>query len=112
MRDRSVDTLIAELEALQIRVAQLEAAATEQGINDSETGRGTRTIGFKKGDRVRITNKVRRPATWSREVEWDESQARMATVTHIYKNQVHFMTDNGVKTWRATNNLRRIDQNL
>jgi hypothetical protein len=59
--------------------------------------------GFRKGDRVRITNRVRRPATAG--VSWTEERERLATVTRIIPDQVHIRTDNGTKTWRAHNNL-------
>ena len=63
---------------------------------------------FQRGDLVKIRNIVRKPATWHSDNEWNQEQAQLATVTHNYKGQVHFVTDNGVKTWRAVNNLTRI----
>jgi hypothetical protein len=93
--------------SLQVRVAQLETAAPQPNTN-SATVR-TATSGFNRGDRVWIKNKLKKPATWSNEVPWKEDEAKTATVSHIYKGQVHFVTDNGVKTWRAVNNLKRID---
>jgi hypothetical protein len=121
MKTESVEHLTLELEALRIRVAQLEAAAaaTEQG-DDRNRNRGAEAAGtrkhqevtatneFKEGDRVRIKNQLKRPATWSGKDSWDKKQAQKATVTHTYKEQVHFVTDNGVKTWRAVNNLELI----
>ena len=104
---QSIDNLVEQLRALQVRVAQLETAAPEPRT-DSATVRGAAPR-FKKGDRVWIKNKLKKPATWSDEVAWNEDEAKTATVSHIYKGQVHFVTDNGVKTWRAANNLKRID---
>ena len=51
-----------------------------------------------------IKNKVKRPANWTG--EWIPEAAQSATVTHFYRDQVHFRTDNGVETWRAKNNLK------
>ena len=64
--------------------------------------------GFRIGDRVVIKNKVKRPANWVG--EWIPEAAQRAIVTHFYRDQVHFRTDNGVTTWRATNNLRLHEQ--
>ena len=60
------------------------------------------------GDRVFIKNTVRKPATWPTGKEWNKDQAQVATVTFFEKDQVHFITDNGVKTWRAIQNLRKL----
>jgi hypothetical protein len=104
---QSIDNLIEQVRALQVRVAQLETAAPEPRTDSATvTAAAPR---FKRGDRVLIKNKLKKPATWSNEVTWNEAEAKTATVSHIYKGQVHFVTDNGVKTWRAVNNLKRIN---
>lgn len=120
--ERTIEQLIAELRDLRLRVAQLEAAATNDRVaqpgetaaaNESEdsTSSGVATaIGFKKGDKVLIKNKLKRPATWPNDVVWNEKLAQRATVTHLYREQVHFVTDNGVKTWRAVNNLKLLNR--
>ncbi len=57
-----------------------------------------------------INNKIKRPANWL--ARWDErdiENERRATVTHIVRDQVWIITDNGTKTWRAPNNLERND---
>lgn len=126
--DDVVTQLTAELRALKIRVAQLEAAATpnqdneersatveaadehrsssgqaneQRGTVSADEQRGTVPF-FQRGDRVKIRNIVRKPATWHGDNEWIPELAQLATVTHNYKGQVHFVTDNGVKTWRAS----------
>jgi len=104
-RKDEIELLTTQLKAINIRLAQLEAAA-EQDKRLIERCIGT-TAGIKKGDRVNIVNKLKKPSTWSDRVEWDQEDAQKATVTHIYKEQVHFITDNGVTTWRAINNLRK-----
>ena len=119
MERESVEQLTRELEALRIRVAQLEAAAATERREDRNRGAEaaamtkpqgvTTTSDFKEGDRVRIKNQLKKPATWSSNATWDKKQAQKATVTHIYKKQVHFETDNGVKTWRAVSNLELIE---
>ena len=57
---------------------------------------------------MEIKNKLKKPADWPINTEWVESRGKTATVTRIYRGQVHFLTDNGVSTWRAPNNLRKI----
>ena len=96
-----IAALTRELSRLQVRVTQLEAAAS--------IPHNPGPLGFKKGDRVRIRNKVKRPANWDVKQAWDPEAAQSATVTHTYLEQVHFLTDNGVATWRARNNLTLLD---
>ena len=99
-----IDSLVAELSNLRVRVAQLEQAAATDPRSQRDTEDTEEP--FQSGDRVRIKNKVRRPATWNTSIPWDQQAAQRATVTHNYKGQVHFTTDNGVSTWRARNNLQ------
>ncbi len=63
------------------------------------------------GDRIWIKNKLKKPATWTSNKPWIEIEGRTATVTGFATGQVHFLTDNGVKTWRAPNNVEKIDKN-
>jgi hypothetical protein len=115
MTDRAVEDLIEELHSLRIRVSQVEAelSAQRQARPLENEQRVTLTpIGLSKGDCVRVINHIRRPAVWPSTIVWDEitkEKERNATITHIVKDQVHFITDNGTKTWRAPNNLRKIN---
>jgi hypothetical protein len=65
---------------------------------------------FAVNDRVHITNIVRRPRNWDVETAWDERAAHRATVTSVELERVHFVTDNGISTWRAPQNLRLIER--
>lgn len=103
--EKTIEQLSAELRNLHLRVAQLEAAAANE-TEDSTGAEPAAAIGFKKGDKVLIKNKLKKPATWPTSATWDKELAQRATVTHVYREQVHFITDNGVKTWRAINNLK------
>jgi hypothetical protein len=115
MADDEIGALIRELKELKVRearikvdeariIASLEAANARNARSDiDKVDEG----GFAVGDRVRIINKVRKPANWSAELPWDDQQARQATVTRVTTGKVHFVTDNGVETWRAHTNLRR-----
>ena len=66
------------------------------------------TTGFNRGDRVRVTNSVRKPTNWPSNLEWDARLARKATVTYAttLPERVYFVTDNGVETWRIPTNLK------
>jgi len=113
MEDSRIDDLIAELHALRIQVARLE---TEVHRRENRTAPPTtplavappRTPDYAVGDRVRILNKIKKPATWNNNIVWSESDARLATVTEVRPTQIFFTTDNGVETWRAPNNLRNL----
>ena len=112
VEDHTLEVLINELRALRLRVTQVEAQLKEQREQEQQTIETTSAPsgGFAKGDRVRITNKVRRPANWSASwTEEDIERERSATVTHRARDQIWLITDNGTKTWRAPNNLARIE---
>ena len=89
---------------------QLEAAYT--GYDSEETARrsinGSLANGINKGDRIRIRNKVKKPATGTR--PWDKEKEKTATVTRVTATQVHYITDNGGETWRAPNNWKEFLQ--
>lgn len=106
--DNRLENLIEELRTLKIRETEIVAelrrvsnAAPETRVdNEGDKHR----VGFAKGDRVRITNKVRKPA--SAGPTWTEAKERLATVTSVNTTQVYILTDNGTRTWRGPNNLR------
>ena len=110
MRNDSDDPIEQEIKALRARLEQLDVAVSNrQQAREGQEGAGVAAnSGLKKGDRVRVKNKLKKPATWSKSDEWIQQQAQKATVTHRYRNQIHFVTDNGVKTWRAENNLETL----
>ena len=104
MLSQDIEELTQELSRLKLRVAQLEAAAAAPQQQAAPLPPPPSLGGFRIGDRVIIKNKVKRPANWVG--EWIPEAAQRAIVTHFYRDQVHFRTDNGVTTWRATNNLK------
>ena len=117
MEERTFEELIEELRELRIRetavIAQLEQVNDRARTNtqESSTSGSNRTAatanGLKRGDRVRIRNKVRRPATAG--PTWNEAKERLATVTRVTTDQVYITTDNGTRTWRGPNNLQLIE---
>ena len=113
MEDRRIDDLIAELNRLRIRVAQLEARQDIVVIDEEVDDVNDNVIvgPVKEGDRiVHITNRVRKRATWTGPGVWEEEREKVATVTRVTSNQIHFVTDNGTRTWRAPNNVERIER--
>jgi len=109
MEDTRIENLIAELNALRIRVAHLEAGQEVLDTQrDVDIDVNVNVVALRRGDRIRITNRVKKPATWTGASVWDEERERVATVTQVTPKQVHFVTDNGTRTWRAPNNVRRI----
>lgn len=119
MEERQITDLIEELKALKLResvvISQLEAANKRRVESNRESPIGTSfdtqtatDIGLLVGDRVYVINRVRKPATWTSNVAWSADKERRATVTRVTATQVHILTDNGVRTWRAPNNLRKL----
>jgi hypothetical protein len=115
MQRKSVADLIQELQQLRIRetvvIAEIREAieardGAEQDIVIDDVDQPPAAHGLRTGDRVRIKNKIRKPATAG--PSWSETRERLATVTRVTPDQVHVVTDNGTKTWRARNNLSLI----
>jgi hypothetical protein len=103
-----IEELTQEVKQLRIRIARLESEREQTSKKGPPPT--VRVDTLKAGDRIRITNKIRRPVTWPEEVLWTEEKERVGTVTHLTRNQVHFRFDNGRTTWRATKNIRKIPE--
>ena len=101
--DDDVTTLIEELRTLRLRenelVDRIERAAT--GRRQEVPRRGEP---YQTGDRVYITNRIRRPVFANR--DWTTIRERRATVTRRDGDRVYITTENGTETWRASKNLR------
>ena len=123
LKKKTIQELTSAIESLKLQEADL-TAQLEEALEEQEhqrltqevpvaTNPETRIHGFAKGDRVWITNQIKKPSSWDNSTVWQE--IKRATVTEVLiKNngrivQVHFETDNGVTTWRAPNNLRLLD---
>jgi hypothetical protein len=117
MENKKIQELIKELKRLQLReaaiVSLIEATNAGRDENEFTHEEGTeRHIdatehGVEKGDRIRIKNQVKKPANWGRDF-WEYKQARIATVTFVTVDRIYFVTDNGIRTWRAPHNVERI----
>ena len=69
------------------------------------TGETTIIEAFGVGDRVRITNKIRKPA--DRPINDGDRKGTVEEID-IHNGRIHIITDNGTKTWRLTKNLKHI----
>lgn len=59
---------------------------------------------FCRGDRIWIKSRLHKPANWNKKFEWSKKEGKTATVMEVVMTrgpgeQVHFLTDNGVRTW-------------
>ena len=114
MEDDRVDELIEHVRRLTIQVQSLERelrrrdslSPSLRSVDESIVSRSVFTV----GDRVRILNSIKKPATWDNTKTWSEGAAKVATVTKVRATQIFFTTDNGVSTWRAPNNLQKISR--
>ena len=111
MSSERLKSLIADLQRLRVQeshiieeIERTERATREDNTNERATTADGTTIEI--GSRVRIKNKVRRPA--SAGPAWTEAKERVAIVTRFYREQIHIRTENGTNTWRAKNNLELV----
>jgi hypothetical protein len=115
-REKTIQELVIALKTLKLKEAdltlQLEEAIKKKEQEPRRTGpsgSATSIQGFSKGDRFWIKNKLHKPANWNNETEWNEKEGKTAIVTKVLIKgpgvQVRFLTDNGVQTWQAPNNM-------
>ena len=111
MDEPSVGQFIQKLKAVRLEESAILAQIERRLHHNAGGARRPSNEGMEDspitcGDRKRIKNKLKRPADWNNTIEWVEE--RRATVTRVLEGQIHFVTDNGVRTWRAPNNVRRL----
>ena len=120
-KDDLIAALTAEIEELRIRVTQverpvgptpeeLERRARKAAEDYERSARKAVATTYRAGDRIRIKRNLKLPSDWDSTVQWVQEQAQLATVTRVTKKQVWFVTDNGITTWRAINNIQRIEE--
>jgi hypothetical protein len=116
MEDSRIDALIEQVRGLTIEVEALKQELRRRESNppplSARSATEERALGdsFGVGDRVQILNQFKKPAVWDNSRRWSEAEAKVATVTKVRAGQIFFLTDNGVSTWRAPNNLKRLRQ--
>ena len=104
MADDELDQIIRELEGLRIRRERLLTRFTEvQEQRQRNEGVDAPLI---VGDRVRITNRVRRPNGWPPAPR--DGVDQVGTVTRVTITRVYITTDTGIPTWRAPTNVTRV----
>jgi hypothetical protein len=80
IEDTRIENLIAALNALRIWVAHLEAGQEELDTQrDVDIDVNVNAVALRRGGRIRITNRVKKPATWTGASVWDEERERVAT---------------------------------
>jgi hypothetical protein len=100
MSDNNLSTLIAELKELKIRELQV-LASLELLVQHTEATSAIRTLPFRVGDAVIITNKIIRPINRP-----TNKGDRTAVVIKVAPSRIDLRTINGSITWRAPQNLR------
>lgn len=116
VENHDVDALTKEIARLRIELADTKMElinAQHRKANDKPRA----SPEYATGDRVRILNKIVRPAQYNG--IWDETareRERQATVTRVVAarpktpTQVWFVTDNDTTTWRAPKHLERLER--
>ena len=113
MDDPKVRELLVRLKAVRLEASTI-VAEIERTIDDATGARQVEdepmeNTAICSGDRFHIKNKVKKPADWNNSIKWVEE--RRAAVTKVLEGQIHFVTDIGVRTWRAPNNVRHLRRN-
>jgi hypothetical protein len=114
MEDKSINKLIKELKDLQLHEAKVLALIEKANKRRDQVAghhgvfskhRTTNIHGFEQGDQIRITNPVTKPHHWG-DTPCNYLDAQRAMVTFTTVDQIYFVTDNSVNTWRAPQNLK------
>ena len=108
--DARIGQLLEELQNLRLRetaiVEELErfTGPTDTDLRSTPTG-NPHIEDLRPGDRIWVTNRIRRPVSASS--RWTATNERHATVTRVdvAASKVYFRTDNGTETWRSIQNL-------
>jgi hypothetical protein len=125
MDNQHIKELIGELRSLRIRETEVlnaidkaipavyppdnQGVSAAVSVDTSAAASGTDSTvrdTFRVGDRVEITNKVRRLFNRT-----PTNKDRSSTVIKVSEKRIDLITDNGTETWRAPHNLRRIVKN-
>ena len=108
--EETVDQLIRKLKEIKVQESKILDQLEEARSRETRRARQASIVTadpnpFKKGDQVKILNKIRLPK--SKQGRPATSDDRIAVVTDIKGDKVHFIIDNGTKTWRLHKNLQR-----
>ena len=107
MKNQSVDQLIQKLKEIRIQETQVLDQLEEARVRETRDNASQAPIlhvdhnPFEKGDRVKISNKIRLPGGRT-----PTNGDRIAVVTDVVEDKVYFTTLNGTKTLRLYKNLR------
>jgi hypothetical protein len=114
MSDSEISKLLKELKQLKLQETRVLNALEDAHIRQTTTSPNRSLLSpppttvepgeadlFIPGDRVIITNKVRKPLNRP-----TNNGDRTGVVTTVQQNRVNLKTSNGTQTWRAPHNLR------
>jgi hypothetical protein len=122
MTNDEVETLLTRLKELQLEqqhivtlleeayrnktsnVAQVSPRSTVS-TNSNSSNKKQPVRGFGIGDRVRITNKVRKQGD---QPVGPKDRVGIVTSVNINNGRIYICTDNGTETWRLSHNLKHI----
>jgi hypothetical protein len=96
MSDDELDSLIRQLEGLLTQITVVRRRRESEGLLSP----------ISVGNRVRITNRVRRPSGWAPAAH--DGVDQIGTVTRVTSSRVYITTDSGIQTWRAPSNVVKI----
>jgi hypothetical protein len=97
-KKKTIQELISALQTLRLEeaelTAQLEEALNNEGEQGYTTNKQTAVVTNREerrntnrnlagGDRIRIKNRLHKPANWNNDIEWVESEGKNATVTEV-----------------------------
>ena len=106
MKDKDIDIDIEDL-LTQIQDVTLRVARLEQETTNTEHSTDDNRSELLVVERVRIKNRIRKPANWPTSKPWTEANERSAVVTRVTTDRVYITTDNGTLTWRQPQNLKK-----
>lgn len=105
MEKKTIDEIIKKLEDLQLQTEQtLEELRVFNRRGEQEAPTSPRTVNFKVGDRVLITNRINH----ARQGAPGTNDDRVGIVTSVTEQRVFLRTLAGTHTCRARKNLRLV----
>ena len=90
--DLKREAIVSELDLRRDAIVSRIERLREEKVSSVREAGGTRTFlhvnGIQRGDRVRIKNKVKKPASWPSTRLWREDEYRSAIVTKATPEQI------------------------
>ena len=118
MAEEELQELIHSLKELQIQEQEIKSRQTaiierierlsiptknNANASSTDTSKGPRD--WRVGDKVYINNKITVPSPFRKANKGDRHATIRELKFNAYNDRISIVTDNGQKTWRASNNL-------